>query len=465
MRSPALALFAALLIGLSLPYATSAEDPLDLALANMEDVLAKLDQQQAAGSNRPAEEDAQAQQQLQLAAQAQRSSQDPETVDEGTVTTTAGEAPAAILARVLNEAGLSEGPNGAERGDAYVAIGSAVVAQEVGKPGYAQARILAYHQAELLARSAMARSLASTVSSERMSELTATDATWDALLRQEGLDPAAVEPDQRVATIEQVVQRRTAQQAAAALSGCITFAVAEGPGPSGAQELHVALLWSPALAQLANDLLQHQEPREALPAGPPVAEQIPQDLPTLLRTMGVQPLVDEHGQRVLVAFAQAPIEAHSNPTIQAMRANHATERAQLEAAALLKEFLHTHTDASASSEMESLLRVLSDAEGNDHQQVDHIERFRQRITQAASSQTLNGLRPLSRWRGRINGAEVAGVVMLWSSASQALSKDLQRQLDGEAPQETPDAEADEATEGLESDSGSGHGRVPGAGSW
>ncbi|TVR43145.1 MAG: hypothetical protein EA402_10130 [Planctomycetota bacterium] len=449
------------------PLAATETDPLEAALAQMEDALTRLDARAARLSPRDTQE---AQAQLRSAASNRQRSQELQNAANAQPTAAAAEAPpapAAILERLLQEAGLREGANGAERGHAYVATGSAVVTVPPGQRGHIGARLLAYHQAELLARAAIARSLESTVSSERVSQLSASFGDWDGLLRAEGLNPDDVDDGQRLTTLENAVRRRTSQEASAAISGAITFGLAEGPGPDGGHEIHVALLWSPALAALARQFLGQGDSAQPLPAGMPLASQVPQDTHLLARTMGVQPVIDEHGQRVLLAFGQAPIEAHSNPTVASMRASQAGERAQLEAYALLKEFLHTHTDAQAQQELESLIRSSANRDdGEEEQFTSTLEAFRNSVRAAASEQQLEGVTTLKRWRGEIGGSQLSGVVLAWSPAGQAASRELRQRLSGEAadaPAEAPSPEAGDKARA--SDGEPGHGRTPGVGTW
>lgn len=477
LLAPALLTIPLVLLSLSSPAAEN--DPLDQALASMEDVLARLDSRDAPSAAALRQADMQ----LQIAdraralthreaiaeARANAGSSDEAsaeaTGEAKNLDTAKAEDPRKLIDQLLDRSGLREGDNGPDHGQAFISRGQAVVTRQPGQRGYASARIIAYHQAELQARAAIARHLGSSISSERMLRLQDNDGDMDAILRSQDIDPDSLDAEARVQTVENLVRRRTGVQAAAALSGCTVFALAEGPGPGGAQEIHVALLWSPNLARLAR-FLQHGDPADLaqpLSPRPPLMEQLPRDEASLLRSMGVQPMIDEQGQRVLLAFGQAAIEPHSNPTVAGMRANQAYERAQLEASALLKEFVYEDTSSEAQQELWSLVETLSDAEGNEETVSQLMTSFRQEIRSGSEALELEGLRPLHRWRGRIDGHEVAGVVVMWSAAEQQRSRELRQEMSGEGLDAGKQKPHDNTP--TRAGDGSGHGRVPEADSW
>jgi hypothetical protein len=382
-------------------------------------------------------------------------------VEPPNLVTTAGGDPMMQVQDIISGLGLAGGVQ--QKGPVTVIVATAAV-QVQGTPGgptWSAARVNAYNIAEIQARAEIARSLSEEVLSGRdvdvMSRCGAIEdptlpprsrdeiAKAAAALDETGLDaqlaklgvPAqrrtGISTEQKRVVMAEAYASYIQSRAATALSGCATLAVCEGPAV-GNQMLSVAIVWSSNMARLAGFFYRHggELPPRPPKVGARLTEQVPRDPLRLSRTFGVQRLVDETGEIVLVAYGQAPLD-RVPAAMRATALSAAYGKARMEASSMMKAFVFESTSVNASLKSAQLAAVVEGvASGAQTTSVQQASNYNQSIRSGGDTLNLQGVSTLYQWSGRIDGSDVAGVVLQWSPRSLRQAAEAAAQTGGGA---------------------------------
>ncbi len=363
--------------------------------------------------------------------------------------TTSGGDPMSEMDQVISSQGLKPGIQDKNGKTLIIATGFSQVQGKPGTVDWAAARIAAYNMAELRARAEIAKQLSVEVLSGRQTALlsnsgeiedptlpaaskedilkkaqVATPAEVDAQLKKLGakVDPDAPIEKKRL-VLGEAYESYVRTRCAAAMEGCATLAVTEGP-IEGNQGMVVGIVWSENLAKLS-----HLFTRAAadLPPKPPaigkrLEEQIPTDPMRLLRCFGVQRCVDETGEIILVAYGQGGFVSAS-PAMRATALQAAWGTAGNNALAALKSFVYEKTTSNEDQEMAQLAaEVENTTTKKSEATVQRAEKYLAHIKSGGGSLNITGQATFKRWSGKVDGSDVAGVVLTWSPRSMRLAK-------------------------------------------
>jgi hypothetical protein len=282
---------------------------------------------------------------------------------------------------------------------------------------------------------------------------TLAEAKLEAELRKLGVPPeqyAKLDPEAKRVLYRQAYEESIRTRATAALSGCATLAVCEGTW-EGNPTIAVAVVWSQNLARLAAiaNRVGGQLPPKGPAAGKRLIEQIPSDPRRLVRLFGVQRCVDESGEVALVAYGQAAL-GRVAPEMRAAALAAAFDKAELEATAALKDFVFIETDREAQRAFSQIAQATAgEKSGALASSTQQQESFSLSVRQRSGELTLSGAGELRRWTARIDGVDVAGVVVGWSPRRQVLAgtagatqpggTDVQAAPGGKPPSSDPNA--------------------------
>ncbi|MCX7001894.1 MAG: hypothetical protein NTV22_01315 [bacterium] len=361
-------------------------------------------------------------------------------------------------------------------------IGSMAVPVQVqpGKSGFIMSRNMAFGRAEILARDEFVKWLQSEVSAGRQLTLveapTATptekedkavaanpnnllekaillaNKKLDASLTAEGFDPASK-------TLKELAGDRFGQTvkvwATGMARGTQVLKSFEGVNDEGKWCVGVVMAWSPNMQKIADAMLVGKGSVPPAKPGKPLQEQIPTDTDALLATFGVNVLVDEAGNRVLVAYGQA----EPSSTL-ATAGTIAQQKAQLDALAALRQFAGESIAASAvKTDVEFAQSLINTQTGERGDVVTQSQAYQQKVKATSAALNISGAHSIKKWSGKHKaGNKVYGVVMAWSPQSQAQAKVIKAVAEGKAsttlldkqtvPSEQPAKELDGVSEGV-----------------
>lgn len=394
---------------------------------------------------------------------------EPGVIEDPTAVATpvAEEAPDAstLLTEFINAKGWTEGHNAVNGKTFIVSIGTGVVAAPPSNSSYNDSRARAFTKAMLDAKAKMAEYLEVSIATAAgfayaEHEVTATDdpqaqmaaalaampdesicgkivtlihKKLDKALAAEGYssDKAKADYAAAKARLDSVVatsefQQSIAASATTALSGLQAFYTVEAlqNGVNGG-EIGVVVVWSPALAEMANSMLSGK-PVATKAAKTPILDQIPTDSKVLLSTFGVQQKIDENGQLVLVSFAQSSAKTTSKQSEKA-----AYDKARLLAQSMIRNFAgEVVATNNALNEAETTLEF-ADGSTPTYKDESAYSSFQQTF---AAALEINGINVVKRWKATspVNGQTVYGVVCSWSPSSAAFARAAKRTIEDAA---------------------------------
>jgi hypothetical protein len=149
----------------------------------------------------------------------------------------------------------------------------------------------------------------------------------------------------------------------------------------------------------------------------------------LLATFGVNVLVDEAGDRVLVGYGQA--EPSSS---LATAGTIAQQKAQMDALAAIRRFAGEIIAANAiKDDSEYAQQLVDSTTGEPSDTVTQSQAYQQKIKASSEALNISGAQAIKKWAGKHKaGNKVYGVVMAWSPQSQALAKTVKAITEGKA---------------------------------
>lgn len=188
----------------------------------------------------------------------------------------------------------------------------------------------------------------------------------------------------------------------------------------GNGEVGVVVIWSPKLQAMAASLLTGR-PIAKSKAKRPIDEQIPTNPSTLLALFGVQQMIDESGDLVLVGYGQAGGKTESK-----MSGKNAQDRAYANAAAAIREFAGENVavasdtlNAESAKEFEDSMEEYSDTSAQ-----------RKKIQASAEAMNISGISVVKEWQCKhpVTGTTVYGVVCTWSPKQAHAARRMQEAM-------------------------------------
>ena len=305
-----------------------------------------------------------------------------------------------------------------KNGQKYIIVeGHAGFVGDLKKPGWVTNRVAALGEAELKARTALAKSIKQSITSGQFFE------TFDSLSPDMVKE---VKELQTAAPSASLYDEATSVFAAAQVMGAVTLKTIEGEDPEGGYEVVTIMAWSPKLRDLAINALADCDyclPREELSS----VEEIPQAAEELVKFHGCRVWLNKEGRRYYVAFAE------SEPLVRsrAGRSNaigRAKDKAAVDATGMLARALAADVTSADISQTSRLLEEFS----GDKTEEKLTQAFYQRA-QSVTKIDLSGALTVRKWVTNHPQwkVAVAGAVVVWSPETKDLVRELglQNRLD------------------------------------
>lgn len=350
---------------------------------------------------------------------------------------------------------------GENPGDVFISSGTAVVNFAKGRSGWIEARRNAFQVAELKSKASMIKFIEQGVSrtrnfsllenpsfgqgqNEEIRVLTQADriiqktvdvtekildTTIQAL--DSGYDPTQYQKQDRRAKelrLQEAMNERIRGQSARSVSGALTYHVIEGPTPSGdGHQILVATIWSPNLGRLAIDIRDGEYAMPTLEARTRVEERLPKTVGEAVASFGTRIIVNEKGQRALLAYGQAEI-AGVSPDQRDRARSAALDRAELHARSEIVSFVGECLFAQQEVESRALSRAYEGlAQDGSSIEIKHVLQIRA-ISPPVS---LTGIEKL---KGQIvqhpeTKQDIAIVAVLWSPVGLEAGKRIGKALE------------------------------------
>lgn len=358
------------------------------------------------------------------------------------------------------ESEYGEGVMHFEDRDLIVASGSSFVSVGIGQPGWVESRIIAFEQAELDAKAKIIRFLSEDVDTSRsltylekaswndgsieetkkLNDVSQTlkrigkktldlaDASLDKALQK--MDPeydkeryANISPAKKHTILEQKFKRKIRTSAFKTTIG-ITPVYNNEAKVDGAYQVIVGVVWSPNLNRLAQGLFNRTYAMQKTAPGKSVNE-ILSDSKLLLSTYGTRIMIDENGDFVILAYAQAAPRS-TGPSRRASAVHDAKEVASNRARALMTNYIREGLTLSSSQQSEELLREFDDLTAG----VEILREVSRKIKGQKTKVNLRGLRQVKEWAEKHpeTGQWIAGTVVAWSPTSMEASQKMEEAM-------------------------------------
>lgn len=326
----------------------------------------------------------------------------------------------------------------------------------VGQPGWVESRIAAFERAEMEAKTKIIRYLSESVETKRSLALL-EKAQWNdgevdkvrdldevqeslkrigkksVALAEKTLDNALqkLDPDYDPTKYEgksiedlkiiaeNLFNRQIKTVAMGTLIGVTPLYSAEGAAGEGEYEVLIGVIWSPKLNRLAMSLFNDEYNIPKVKPGRKLGEYIPSDELALLGTIGTRIVIDEKGEYVVLAYAQAQ-PRRTGPGRRQAALYQAKQIAANRARAQLVNFIREGITLKDSEASKELSREFSDMTFG----TETIRDYQKMIAGKRVKVKLSGLRILKEWSlaHPATGQHVAGAVVSWSPGSARLSK-------------------------------------------
>ena len=358
----------------------------------------------------------------------------------------------------LSSMGWTEGLNKKNGSKIFVSSGFAEIQAPRSDRNYASSRVIAFDTAMLEAKKAMAKFLATEIRTQIMYSLDEgsfnqsnvasgstipedettmlakvkmlINAKLDAALRAEGIDPDEAEKEALAKAARKQVndinfEKFTEAAALSFISGMQVRKSFEASPANKKGTIGVVAVWSPVLQKMAESMLGLGPVPPKVPKTS-IREQIDKlDSKTLLTTFGVQQMLDEDGNYVLVSFGQ-----DGALTDSATSANAAYNKAQLNAVANIRQFAGENVNVSEKAFKAENTKEFEVAVDQFESEYSNASTFRNSVTAVADKMSISGISPLKRWKAThpITGKPIYGVICTWSPNASDMAKELKKQL-------------------------------------
>lgn len=358
------------------------------------------------------------------------------------------------------ESEYAEGVMHFEGRDLIVASGTSFVSVGIGQPGWVESRIIAFEQAELEAKAKIIRFLSEDVDTSRslsylekaswkdgeveeinqLNDVSQTlkrigkktldlaDATLDQALQK--MDPDYdkekydnISPAEKHTILEQKFKRKIRSTAFKTTIG-ITPVYNNEAKVDGAYQVIVGVVWSPKLNRLAQGLFNRTYAMKKVTPGKSVNELL-SDSKLLLSTYGTRITVDENGDYIVLAYAQAA-PRNTSPSRRASAIHDAKEVASNRARALMTNYIREGMELSNREQSGELLREFDDLTVG----VEILREVSRKIKGHKTKVKLRGLRQVKEWAEKHPKTKqwVAGTVVAWSPTSMKASQKMEEAM-------------------------------------
>lgn len=364
--------------------------------------------------------------------------------------------------RYLSERELNLG-SADNPGGAYIEWGQGLVSVAPTSPGYVKARYVAYQRALADAQARYVQFQSKRVTTRTLSELFSDDSQLDprsiekkstaqvikdktAALTEAKLDKAlsglGVDPrlfdgqtfEKKKTLFEESLLKNSITRAAGSVAGLRPLVTFEGVDEKGSAVVGVLAVISEKFRQLAYEIsVGRLGQSTAGRIGEPISQQIPKEPGELMDELGIRVLIDENGDRCVVAFGQwSFIASEAQSARQQERGrNNARDRAEAQADAAIADFVGACLNFEEEAVMGEVVQeyVVTHKDGfQEHRDiVDFVDRLSRTITIKADA-TIRGLSTIHTWSGKHPdyGQNVVGVIRSWSPTSQAAADALRK---------------------------------------
>ncbi len=247
----------------------------------------------------------------------------------------------------------------------------------------------------------------------------------DKELKKEGVDPDSKKGKEKIKKVltSESFKKITKTLAQARILGMQVYKTFEA-SPEGKQgEVGVVCIHSDKLQKMAEAMVPGSG--VALPkqtSKKPILQQIPTDKRVLLSSYGIQQKIDENGDLVLVAFAQAQ-PATKSKTSQ----NAAFRKAKLSAMGLIRQFAGENAHVATAQKMAENYKEFEDESMN----YQNDEAYREQVKTYSKKMKISGISTIKKWRYEhpLTGSTVVGVVCTWSPRSALRAKSLKNKME------------------------------------
>ena len=266
---------------------------------------------------------------------------------------------------------------------------------------------------------------------------TALERSIDAINRK--LDPeydqdAYTTPEKKVEVFNSKFDANVRNNAFRIVTGATPVKVIEGEGDRGGYEILVGIVWTQNLSNLALSLLNETYNMRPEEAGKFLGEFIPDDPEELVAMLGARVVVNEQGQRIILAYGQAQPQRTApeharDAEIVALKI--AASRATGQIAYFIKERL-VLSDTTTGKEIS---RRFSD----DDYGASIVQVYRDSIEAKSANVTISGLMPIKEWilPHPATNQTVAGVIMAWTPESMAAAERIRQAMSSTLPTRAP----------------------------
>lgn len=373
-----------------------------------------------------------------------------------------------LVSAFLRQKNLSQGFNAAR--SCYIVVGYGDLPVPPSHASYMDARLIAFEKAMLSAKAQMAEFMeqtietaaesrilkmptskgedAATMAAQSMAEMPEQTivgkavrlihAKLDNALRQEGVDigaegaAAATNREQARRRLNALKTsdtfRRTVKSAAAcAISGLQAYHTVEAwDGKKGS--IAVVAIWSPKLSEMAASMVTGSAVSKAK-AKRPINEQVNLAEQTLLSSFGVQQLIDENGNLVLVSYGQSIAEDEDDQ----LDIDLAYEQAALQAQGHIRDFAGEAVATGKELDTAAISLKFRDGSTPEYANESSYTSFKR---SAAAAMACNGIQKVSEWEAvhPLTGKTVYGVVCSWSTNQAEFARGMKARVEETAKQ-------------------------------
>lgn len=352
----------------------------------------------------------------------------------------------------LASKGWDEGKNVKKGREFYVGIGDGAIQAPIDHRRYIQSRINAFDKGFLSSKQDLAEYLAVEIANDMVQtykeggyredgsdseeELVNEDsvvdkltllahAKLDKMLEKEGVDPESDEKEEVDVALAGILSSEqfsnfTKTAAKTRLSGVQVYKCFEGPGEGKGYQIAVISIYSDALREMATSISTGEKPKSKAPKKP-IKNQIPADKDILLQTFGVQQKIDENGDLVIIAYAQAaPISESSNSISKSFK------KAKIAGMGYIRKFAGENYATTGN-----LMNAESTTEYDDATK-DYMDKgaFDDIVRSSSESLSISGIQTIKKWKHKhpLTGKVVTGLVLAWSPKSADSAQSLKAKL-------------------------------------
>jgi len=363
---------------------------------------------------------------------------------------------------ILTQKGLIEGEN---PGYKFISSGKSTIDFSKDRPGWIEARVLAFEIAHIKAKAKMVLLLGKTLDSQTVLDITENVAFTDGQIRKNiilnqvqrilsktsdfteaTLDKAlkSIDPDyetdkydgvnneDKAKIAREFFKKKIKVSASKLITGAFNFRVLEGPTASKeAYEILVGLVWTPDLARLAGDIENREYGIEPADIGKHISENLPKTVGEAASAFGSRVFVNEKGNRVVIAYGQAePRRSEQKDRAIEDAIYAASMRADAALIGFVSDRVTVYSDQTTEKLMEEYSAIVTgERVGRDG--IRRIKGFTKKVK-------LQGIHTLRKWviEHPENGHKMVVVAKIWSPSGQAMAKKMNAVIEARGKYQT-----------------------------